>query len=74
MHKLESVQENETHKLLWDFEIKIDDLILVQRPDLIIINNNKKGTCGIVDFAVPSNHRVKLKVKRRISTRTLLGN
>ena len=29
-------------------------------PDLIIINN-KKRTCKIVDFAVPADHRIKLK-------------
>ena len=34
-------------------------------------NKNKK-TCKIVDFAVPADDWIKLKVKRRISTRTLL--
>ena len=45
-------------KLLWDFEIQTDHLISVRRPDLIIINN-KKRTCRIVDFGVPADHRVK---------------
>ena len=27
MHNPESVQENEMHELLWDFEIQIDQLI-----------------------------------------------
>ena len=35
-------------------------------PDLIVINNNnykkkKKKTCKIIYFAVPVNHRIKLK-------------
>ena len=55
-----SVQENETHKLLWDFDIQMDPLISARRPDLIIINK-KKRTCKIVDFAVPANLRIKLK-------------
>ena len=38
----QSVLENEKHKLLWDFEIQTDRLISARRPDLIIINNNKK--------------------------------
>ena len=42
MHKPESVLENETHKILWDFEIKTDHLIPARRPDLIFINNKKK--------------------------------
>ena len=32
------VQENETYKLLWDFDIHTDHLIQARRPDLIIIN------------------------------------
>ena len=35
-------QENDTHKLLWDFDIQTDHLISTRRPDLIIINNNNK--------------------------------
>ena len=36
------VLENDTHKLLSDFNIETDNLIPARRPDLIIINNNKK--------------------------------
>ena len=32
-----------------------------RRPDLIIINKKKMRTCKIVDFAVPADHRLKLK-------------
>ena len=41
MHKSESVQENETLKILWDFEIQIDHLISAQRPDLAPINKKR---------------------------------
>ena len=51
---------NDTHKLLWDFDIQKDHLILARRPDLIIINKIKR-ICKIVDFAVPADHRIKLK-------------
>ena len=60
MHNPAPVLENNTHKLLWDFYIQTDHLISARRPDLIIINK-KKRTCKIVDFAVPANHRIKLK-------------
>ena len=57
-----SVLENDTHKLLWDFDIQTDLIISARIPDLIITNNNKKWrTCKIVDFAVPAGHRIKLK-------------
>ena len=52
--------DNGSHKLLWDFSIQSDHLIQARRPDLIIINK-KERTCKIVDFAVPADHRIKLK-------------
>ena len=60
MHKPAPVLENDTHKLLRDFDIHTDHLISTRRPDLIIINK-KKRTCNIVDFAVPAEYRIKLK-------------
>ena len=60
MYNPTSVLENDTHKLLWDFDIQMNYLISARQPDLIIINK-KKRTCKIVDFAVPADHRVKLK-------------
>ena len=63
MHNPAPVLENDTHKLLWDFDIQTDHLIPARRPDLIIINKKKKKkrTCKIVDFAVPADHRIKQK-------------
>ena len=54
MHNPAPVLENNTHKLLWDFDIHTDRLISARRPDLIIINK-KKRTCKIVDFAAPAD-------------------
>ena len=56
------VLENDSHKLLWDFNIQTDHLIPARIPDFIIINKKKKKrTCNIVDFAVSADHRIKLK-------------
>ena len=61
-HNPEPALENDTHKLLWDFDIQTDHLISARRPDLIIIKKKKKKRiCKIVDFAVPADHRIKLK-------------
>ena len=65
MHNPESVLENETHKLLWDFDIQTDHLISARRPDLVIINK-KNRTYRIVDFAVPADHREKLKESEKL--------
>ena len=70
MHNPAHVLENDTHKLLWDFNIQTDHLIPARRPDLIIINKKKKKKkrkrkekriCKIVDFTVPVDHRINLK-------------
>ena len=42
MHNPAPVLENTTHKLRWDFNIQTDHLIPARRPDIIIINNDKK--------------------------------
>ena len=42
MHNLASVQKNETHELLWDFDIQTDNLIMARLPDLIIIHKKMK--------------------------------
>ena len=43
MHNAAPVLENDSHKLLWDFNIQMDQLIPARRPDLIIINNKKEN-------------------------------
>ena len=36
------------------------------RPDLVLIDK-KKRTCHLVDFAVPADHRVKMKESEKIN-------
>ena len=59
IHKPESIQERKTHKILWNFEIQTDHLILAKRHDLIL------RSWHFVDLAVPVYHRVKKKRKRK---------
>ena len=42
MHQPEFVLDNETHKILWDFEIQTDHLIPARRPVRVIISKKKK--------------------------------
>ena len=53
MHKPESVLENETHKILWDFEIPMNPPIPANKPGLVIINKAKEPS-------IPVDHRVKI--------------
>ena len=50
MHNSESVQENETHELLWGFEIQTDHLISARRPDLVISYNNKNNKRELIEL------------------------
>ena len=56
MHNPASVLENDTHKLLWDFDILTDHLISARRPNLIVINNNNKKR-----KLATADHRIELK-------------
>ena len=58
MHNPTSALENDTLKLLWDLDIKTNHLISARRPGL---KKQKKRTSKILNFAVLTDHRVKLK-------------
>ena len=58
MHNPESVLENETQIILWNYEIQTGDLDLE-------IQNRLKRTYRIVDFAVSTDPRVKLKESKK---------
>ena len=55
-HQPQGVLEN-SHKLLWDFNIQCDHKIEHSRPDLIIVDKERNTAC-IIDIAVPGDNRV----------------
>ena len=59
MHNPKFVQENETHKILWGFEIQTDHLISTRRPNQAIVTK-KIRTCRIMNFG---QNRKKSKKK-----------
>ena len=62
MHNPAPVLENDTHKLLWDFDIHADHLFSARRPDLIIINNKKEDlqNCRLCCPGWPQNKTEKM--------------
>ena len=42
MYDPASILENYTHKLLWNFDIKIDHLFSARKPELKIIRKKKE--------------------------------
>ena len=57
MHKLEYILENETRKILREFEIQTDLSIPARRPDRELINKNKR-IYHLRDFAVRAVKRL----------------
>ena len=64
-HQPQGVLENSHHKLLWDFNIQCDHEIEHRRPDLIIVDKEKKTAC-IIDIAVPGDNWVGTKELEKI--------
>ena len=68
LRKLECVPENETHIILWDFEIQTDPLHPATRPGLGLIYKKKNERIShLVDFTVPSEYRVNIKESEKIN-------
>ena len=42
MHNPAAVLKNDTHKLLWDFDIHTDHLMSARKPNLITINKKRE--------------------------------
>ena len=41
IHLPQPVQENDEHKILWDFSIQTDKVIEHRHPDIVCINKQK---------------------------------
>ena len=52
------------HKILWDFDIQTDHLILTRRLNLEIINK-KRGLCRSIDFTILTDHKSGLQTSRK---------
>ena len=68
MHNPEPVLENDTLKLLWDFDIQTDHLISARRPDLIIINKKKENlqNCRLCCSGWSQNKTKKMWKERQV--------
>ena len=65
-HQTELVVENDKCKILWDFAIQTDKKIEHRRPDIVVIDKEKRG-CKIIDIAVPDYRNIKVKELEKIT-------
>ena len=74
MHKPKLVLENETHKIIWNFETQTDHLIPPKKPDLVYLTKKKKKrTYRLVSFVVSVDHWEKIKESDRKILRPYQG-
>ena len=59
-HKPLLCTENESFKILWDFNIQADHKIEHRRLEIIIVNKTNKKV-QIVDLAVSTDHWIKIE-------------
>ena len=64
-HKPKGVIENDHVKLLWDFNIQTSTYIQARRPDVVVVDRDKK-TCNIIDIAVPVDAEIVEKEKEKV--------
>ena len=64
-HNPQSVVENDKCKILWDFTIQTDHYITARRPDIVVVDKDKK-TCQLIYVACPGDKRVKEKDDKKV--------
>ena len=65
-HQPESVLENDICKILWDFAIQTDKEIEHRKPDIVVIDKEKRE-CKIINIAVPGDQTIKVKELEKIT-------
>uniref|UniRef100_A0A2D4ERZ3 Uncharacterized protein n=1 Tax=Micrurus corallinus TaxID=54390 RepID=A0A2D4ERZ3_MICCO len=63
-HKPEKVTENQMVKILWDFCIQTDKVLMHNTPDITLVQRNK---VTIIDIAIPGDSRVDEKEQEKIT-------
>ena len=64
--------ENEDYNILWDFSIQTNHVIEAWRPDLVLVDKNKRIS-KIIDFTVPGYSRTEKTEKDKIEKYQDLG-
>jgi hypothetical protein len=65
LHHLKAVTEKEV-KILWDFEIRTDRVMLARRSDMVILDKEERKLT-IIDLAVPSDANIKDKETEKLT-------
>jgi len=64
-HTTEPVIETQSVKILWDMNIQTDHVIEHRRPDIVVVDKDKKRAL-LIDIAVPADARVEEKEQEKM--------
>ncbi|XP_051931065.1 uncharacterized protein LOC127607055 [Hippocampus zosterae] len=59
------VVENDRAKILWDFQIQTDKMVMANQPDIVIIDKGQRKAV-VVDIAVPSDGNIRKKEHEKL--------
>ncbi|XP_055359974.1 uncharacterized protein LOC129603341 [Betta splendens] len=59
------VVENERAKILWDFQIQTDRMVIVNQPDIVVVDKEQRKAV-VVDVAIPSNGNIRKKEHEKL--------
>lgn len=59
------VGENGQAKILWDFQIQADKLVMADKPDIALIDNQQRRAV-VIDIMILSNSNVRKKENRKL--------
>ena len=59
------MMENDEVKILWDFNVKSDLVIVHRRPDIVFIEEKEKNAL-LIDIAVPGDDRVEEREEEKV--------
>ncbi|XP_076740510.1 uncharacterized protein LOC143418686 [Maylandia zebra] len=59
------VVENDRAKILWDFQIQTDKMVVANQPDIVVVDKQKK-TAVVIDVAVPNDSNIRKKEHEKL--------
>ncbi|TWW65014.1 hypothetical protein D4764_22G0006610 [Takifugu flavidus] len=59
------VLENKQVKILWDFQIQTDKMVVANQPDIVVVDKHQK-TVVVIDVAIPGDSNIRKKVHEKL--------
>ncbi|TWW73485.1 hypothetical protein D4764_15G0008790 [Takifugu flavidus] len=59
------VLENKQAKILWDFQIQTDKMVVANQPDIVVVDKHRK-TVVVIDVAIPSDSNIRKKEHEKL--------